>query len=178
MKPKHIIPAFAVFCIAVHAAETADLVTITDPSKILESKAYDLGDRNLTVQEISKDALPMPPAPIPPVIQLEPTPDFTAKHHRKLGFSQLGGSIYLRRGQPARTLLDYRPQGSDPSGGEITFQWSVLNTSSSTPVVITNATSLNTTISYSFGSTTDRLLVVRRSSDPTISAFDVRIQPN
>ena len=57
----------------------------------------------------------MPPAPIPPVIQLEPTPDLASKIHRKLGFLQLGGSIYLRRGQPARTLLDYRPQGSDQS---------------------------------------------------------------
>ena len=68
---------------------------------------------------------------------------------------------------------------SDPSGGAITVQWSVLNTSSTTPVVITNATSLNATISYSLGSTTDMLLVVRRTSDPTISASDVmRIQPN
>ncbi len=68
---------------------------------------------------------------------------------------------------------------SDPSGGAITVQWSVLSTNSTTPVVITNGTSLNATITYSLGSTTDMLLVARRTSDPTVSASDVmRIQPN
>lgn len=62
---------------------------------------------------------------------------------------------------------------SDPSGGAITVTWSVLKTNSTTPVVISNASSLNTTISYSLGSTTDMLLVVRRNSDPTVSASDV-----
>jgi Nidogen-like len=62
---------------------------------------------------------------------------------------------------------------SDPSGGAITVQWSVLNTTSTTPVVITNGTSLNATFIYSLGSTTDMLLVARRTSDPTVSASDV-----
>ena len=68
---------------------------------------------------------------------------------------------------------------SDPSGGAITVQWSVLSTNSTSPVVITNGTSLNATFTYSLGSTTDMLLVARRTSDPTVSASDVmRIQPN
>lgn len=62
---------------------------------------------------------------------------------------------------------------SDPEGGAITVNWSVLKTNSTTPVVISNASNLNTTISYSLGSTTDMLLVVRRNSDPTVSASDV-----
>ena len=62
---------------------------------------------------------------------------------------------------------------SDPAGGAVTVTWSVLATNSTTPVVISSASSLNTTISYSLGSTTDMLLVVRRNSDPTVSASDV-----
>lgn len=62
---------------------------------------------------------------------------------------------------------------SDPGGAAITVNWSVLHTNSSTPVVISNSSQLNTTISYSSGSTTDMLLVVKRASDPTVSASDV-----
>lgn len=113
MKPKHIIPALAAFCLAAHAAETADSVIITDPSKIVESTTYDLGDRLLTVQEVAKDALPMPPAPIPPPIQPQPAPDFVARPHREFGFLNLGGNVYRRSGQPARTLINYYPQGAN-----------------------------------------------------------------
>ncbi len=113
MKPKHIIPALAVFCLTAHAAETADSVIITDPSKIVDSTTYDLGDRLLTVQEVSKDALPMPPAPIPPAIQPAPAPDFEVRPHREFGILHLGGGVYRRCGQPARTLINYCPQGSD-----------------------------------------------------------------
>lgn len=62
---------------------------------------------------------------------------------------------------------------SDPSGGSITVTWSVLATNSTIPVGISDSSQLNTTITYSLGSTTDMLLVVRRSSDPTVSASDV-----
>ena len=62
---------------------------------------------------------------------------------------------------------------SDPSGGAITVTWSVLTTDSTIPVGISNSSQLNTTITYSLGSTTAMLLVVRRNSDPTISASDV-----
>ena len=60
----------------------------------------------------------------------------------------------------------------DLSTGAIIVQWSVLSTNSTTPVVITNGTSLNSTITYSPGSKTDMLLVVRKVADPTISASD------
>ena len=62
---------------------------------------------------------------------------------------------------------------SDPSGSAITVSWSVLATNSATPVVISNSSQINTTITYSLGSTTDMLLVVKRSSDLTVSASDV-----
>lgn len=67
---------------------------------------------------------------------------------------------------------------SDPSGGAIVVKWSVLMTDSTIPVVISNESQLNTTITYSLGSTTDMLLVVRRASDLTVSASDImRIKP-
>ncbi len=87
------------------------------PTKIVESKTYDLGDRLLTVQEIAKDALPMLPAPIPPPIQPTPAPDFEVRPHREFGFLNLGGSVYRRDGQPPRTLINYYSQGS----GQISF---------------------------------------------------------
>ena len=62
---------------------------------------------------------------------------------------------------------------SDPSGGAVSVLWSVLKTNSTTPVTITDPTQLNTLITYSGGSTTDMILVVRRVSDPSISASDV-----
>jgi hypothetical protein len=100
-------------CLSVRAAETAATAIITDPSKIVTSATYNLGDRLLTVQEISKDALPMPPAPIRPAIQPETRPDFVVRAQRDYGLLNLGGSVYRRSGQPARTLINYRPQGSD-----------------------------------------------------------------
>lgn len=115
MKPKHVVSALAAFCLTAYAAETANSVIITDPTKIVESTTYDLGDRLLTVQEIAKDALPMPPAPIPPAIRPEPAPNFVARPHREYGFLNLGGSVYRRSGQPARTLINYRPLGTDQS---------------------------------------------------------------
>ncbi len=116
MKPKHIVPAFAAFCITAYAAETTDPVIITDPTKIVESKTYDLGDRLLTVQEIAKDALPMPPAPIAP-IPPPPAPNLEVRPHREFGFLNLGGGVYRRDGQPARTLINYYSQGT----GQISF---------------------------------------------------------
>lgn len=62
---------------------------------------------------------------------------------------------------------------SDPSGGAIVVKWSILKTNSTIPVVISNDSQLNITITYSLGSTTDMLLVVRRVLDPTVSASDV-----
>jgi hypothetical protein len=62
---------------------------------------------------------------------------------------------------------------TDPSGGAVTAEWSVLYTSSGTPVVLTNPSLLNTTVSFGAGSTTDLLLTVRRVSDPSVSASDV-----
>ena len=113
MKPRYIIPALAA-CLSAHAAETAATSIITDPSKIVESKTYDLGDRLLTVQEISKDALPMPPPPRP-AIQPDPARKFVARPHREYGFLNLGGSVYRRSGQPARTLINYRLPGDNQS---------------------------------------------------------------
>ena len=114
MNPRHIIPVLAA-CLSAQAAEPAATAIITDPSKIVESTTYDLGNRLLTVQEMTKDALPMPPAPIPPAIRPEPAPNFVARPHREYGFLNLGGSVYRRSGQPARTLINYRPQGTDQS---------------------------------------------------------------
>ncbi len=62
---------------------------------------------------------------------------------------------------------------SDPSGGAISVQWSVLKTNSTIPVVISNPAQLNTSISYSLGSTTDMIIVARRVEDPTVTASDV-----
>ena len=62
---------------------------------------------------------------------------------------------------------------SDPSGGSITVQWSVLKSSSITPVVFGNASQLNTTVTFAAGAKLDLQLTVRRSLDPTISASDI-----
>ena len=62
----------------------------------------------MTVQEIAKDALPMPPAPVSPAVQPAPAPDSEVRPHREFGFLNIGGSVYCRDGQPARTLINYR----------------------------------------------------------------------
>ena len=113
MKPKHIVPALAAFCLTAHAAETAEPAIITDPTKIVESTTYDLGNRLLTVQEVTKEALPMPEIPATPPLQPATAPNFKARPHREFGFLHLGGSVYRRSGQLPRTLINYRPPGSD-----------------------------------------------------------------
>lgn len=127
MKPRHIIPAL-VACLSAHAAETAATAIITDPSKIVKSTTYDLGDRLLTVQEISKDALPMPPPP-PPALPSASNPRlvFTSKQQR--GFLSVGATIYRRSGHQSRTLVHYRPQGeTEPVIFWSSADWSLIAT--------------------------------------------------
>lgn len=126
MKPKYLIPTLAVLCTATHATKAQDAAIVTDPGKIVESTTYDLGDRLLTVQELTKEALPMPPAP-PPVLSpaSAPRPAFKSKQQR--GFFSVGATIYRRSGQQSRTLVRYQPQGeTEPVIFWSSADWSLI----------------------------------------------------
>ena len=114
MKSKYIIPTLTMICATAHAAEAPDAVIVTDPAKIVESTTYDLGNRLLIVQELTKEALPVPPPP-PPTLpsSITPRPVLTSKHQR--GFLSVGATIYRRSGQQSRTLVHYQPQGETES---------------------------------------------------------------
>lgn len=111
MKPRHILPALAA-CLSAHAAEPA-ANEITDPTKIVDSATYDLGDRLLTVQQVTEDALPMPETSPPAVIQPASAPAFHSTPHQATEFCSVGATVHRRIGKPSRTLVEYRPQGSD-----------------------------------------------------------------
>ncbi len=123
MKTKHLIPMLALACANVHADEAS---IVTDPSKIIESTTYDLGDRLLTVQELTPDALSVPPLP-PPVAPQPAQPPRPATQRVARAFIQIGGTTYRQEGQPARSLITYHPQGGS---GPVTFwssaDWSLL----------------------------------------------------
>ena len=77
----------------------------------------------------------------------------------------------LSSGITAATLIG---TASDPAGGSVTVEWSVLSTNGSTvPVVIANPTQLSTGVTFGAGARIDFQLVARRPSDLTISASDV-----
>ncbi len=127
MKSRHLPAIAAAFCLNAQAAELAESVVITDPTKIVKSTTYDLGNRLMTVQEIAKDALPMPPAPVPPAVQPTPSPDFQRRPQREFGFLTLGGSVYRREGQPARTLVNLYSHGSGPISFWTSADWRLIS---------------------------------------------------
>ena len=114
MKSKYLIPTLAVMCTAVPVIKAQDAAIVTDPTKIVESTTYDLGDRLLTVQELTKEALPMPPPP-PPALPSTNTLRPAFKSQQQRGFFNIGATIYRRNGQPSRTLVSYQPQGETRS---------------------------------------------------------------
>jgi hypothetical protein len=129
MKPRHIIPALAT-CFSAHAAETAANAIITDPSQIVDSTTHDLGDRLLTVQQVTENALPMPETLPPQVVQPTSAPASHLTPHQETGFFGVGATIYRRSGQPSRSLVQYRPQGSD----QVVSFWSSADWSLIAPV--------------------------------------------
>ena len=128
MKSKYLIPTLAVICTAAQVTEAQDAAIVTDPGKIVESTTYDLGDRLLTVQELTKEALPVPPPPPPALPSASaPRPVFKSNHQR--GFFNVGATIYRRSGQPARTLVHYQPQGeTEPIIFWSSADWSLIAT--------------------------------------------------
>lgn len=62
---------------------------------------------------------------------------------------------------------------SDPSGGTVAVEWTVVQTTSTTPVVFANPAQLDTTVTFSAGASVDLQLTARRNSDPTVSASDI-----
>ena len=110
MKSKYLIPTLAVISTATHLVNAQDATIVTDIGKIVESTTYDLGDRLLTVQELTKEGLPLLPPP-PLSSPSTSTPPHRLKSNQQRGFFSVGATIYRRNGQPARTFVHYQPQG-------------------------------------------------------------------
>ncbi len=115
------------FCAVARGQETGKAERITDPQKIVNSTTYDLGDHRLTVEELTKEALPMPPPAPPTELRPSATPH-RSLFRQQLGFLSLGSSVYRRNGQPTRSLITYRPPGKSST---IIFwssaDWSLLS---------------------------------------------------
>lgn len=126
MKRNIIIPTLAAICATAHAEPVSDAAIVTDPSKIVDSTTYDLGDRLLTVQELTKDALPMPPPP-PPVTEQPARTPRSAITTQNRSFVSVGALIYKRTNQPTRSLISYHILGREEP---ITFwssaDWSLI----------------------------------------------------
>ncbi|MEO5715558.1 MAG: hypothetical protein ABIT37_18920 [Luteolibacter sp.] len=124
MKFHHLLLAGIPFFGAVLYAQeaTSPEIPAIDPAHIVQSTTYDLGERLMTVQEVTKDELPTPPPPSPPL----PVPPFVEQRPdapevaEQGGTLMMGGTVFLSKNGPPRTLITYRPQGSHT---EITF-WS------------------------------------------------------
>ncbi len=122
MKRSILISALTAVCATAYAAPATDAIIVTDPSKIVDSITYDLGDRLLTVQELTKDALPMPLPP--PVITPAPTtPRRIVRPTQSHGFLNVGVHVYKRANQPTRSLIHYHTSGQAEA---ITF-WSAAD---------------------------------------------------
>ncbi len=122
MSPQHIIYPFVLLCATARAHEGVDTANVTDPSKIVSSTTYDLGDRLMTVQEVTKDILPIPPKhPLPtPVSQITDQQLADEVTSDEGGTLMMGGTVFLSiSGQP-RTLITYH---SPVCPAQITF-WS------------------------------------------------------
>lgn len=126
MKIDHLILTLAAICATAHADPVLNAAIVTDPSKIVDSSTYDLGDRLLTVQELTKEALPMPPPP-PPVIEQPARPLRPTIRSQNRGFISVGAQIYKRTDQLTRSLISYQIIGQEHP---ITFwssaDWSLI----------------------------------------------------
>jgi hypothetical protein len=103
---RNFIFTLAALCATALAEPAPDAPIVTDPAKIIQSTTYDLGERLLTVQELTKEAMPMPPAPVP-VVQAPANavrPPFRLQRHASFS---LGAQIYKRSNQPTRSLITY-----------------------------------------------------------------------
>lgn len=126
MKRTVLIPALSAICATAYADPMLDATIVTDPSKIVDSTTYDLGDRLLTVQELTKEALPMPPPPPPIIAQPTNTPrrNISTQNH---GFINVGATIYRRANQPTRSFIRYHINGQTEA---ISFwssaDWSII----------------------------------------------------
>lgn len=126
MRPNHLIPTLAALCATAYADPIPDPVIVTDPSKIINSTTYDLGERLMTVQELTKEALPMPPPqPVIEHLTLTPRPAF---RNQNRGFISLGARIYRRTNQPTRSLISYQILGQkEPITFWSSADWSMIS---------------------------------------------------
>ncbi len=116
---RYLISTFAALCATALAEPLPDAPIVTDPAKIIQSTTYDLGERLLTVQELTKEAMPMPPAPA--LVTKAPAPAVRPpfRFQRNASIS-LAADIYKRAIQPTRSLITYRL----PAQQEIITFWS------------------------------------------------------
>jgi hypothetical protein len=123
---RYLFATLAALCVTAFAETAANAPIITDPDKIIQSTTYNLGDRLLTVQELTKEALPMPPSPAP-VAQPSVTPARPLFRPRPFASISVGARIYKRANQPTRSLISYHIPGQQET---ITFwssaDWSLI----------------------------------------------------
>jgi hypothetical protein len=123
---RNAISTLAVIIATALAEPAPELPIVTDPAKIIQSITYDLGERLLTVQELTKEALPMPPV-LPPVVQAPATPYRSPFRLQRRASISVGAQIYKRGNQPTRSFLTYHLPGQQQS---ITFwssaDWSLI----------------------------------------------------
>lgn len=83
----------------------------------LNSVTYDLGPRQLTVQEVDEEALPTPPpkteTPSPPASPASYFAPVENPHPNRT--LTLGATVFRSKTAPARTLISFQPEGSATS---------------------------------------------------------------
>jgi hypothetical protein len=125
MKPS-LIATLAALCAPVSAEPATDAAIVTDPAKIIKSTVYDLGERLLTVQELTKEAMPMP-QPIPQATVPAPTTLRPAFQSQKRATLNLSARIYKRANHPTRSFITYHIPGQQTP---VTFwssaDWSLI----------------------------------------------------
>lgn len=130
MKHPYLLPLIVAFWFPANGQEKpVSMVADIDPSQIVDSTTYDLGDRLLTVQEVTEEVLPTPP---PPPTEAPPTLNIAApRNHisnaRIMRILLLGATIYRSQGHSPYSLVTYHPLGSTVT---VTFwssaDWSLL----------------------------------------------------
>ena len=111
------------------AQDAAGPATLSvDPSNLVESITYDLGDRLLTVQEVTEEVLPTPPnVAEPSLLQQSSLPRNPALGLRSFQTLSFGATVYRTNAGPTRSLVSYHPKGGTDS---VTFwssaDWSLL----------------------------------------------------
>lgn len=130
MKPFAPLMTVAIFCLSESIAQSlpdpSNGLPLVDAAGVVNSVTYDLGDRFLTVEQVTDAILPSPPRkqlPSPVAPSVSPQNSVPSTPYE---FISLSVAIYLSNSAPPRSLVSYTPRGGEAVEFWSSADWRLL----------------------------------------------------